>query len=205
MLKSRLLVSVSAALIVGASLVPTYSVAQRVAEGADSAGSRDARINRTILPIPERTFAGRIGPIATAATPDPQVGRPAPAPTEAPNVLLIMTDDVGFGASSTFGGPIPTPTFDALARVGVRYNNFHTTAMCSPTRAVLLTGRNHHNVGFGILSEMATGFPGYNGRLPRNAATIAKVLTESGYSTAMLGKHHNVPPDELSAAGPFDR
>lgn len=161
--------------------------------------------SRLVLPIPPRPFAGRIAPIAGASTPDPSYGEPARAPAGAPNVLLIMTDDVGFGASSTFGGPIPTPTLDRLAQAGLRYNEFHTTAMCSPSRAALLTGRNHHKVGFGILSEMATGFPGYDGRLPKSAATIARVLKGNGYSTAMFGKHHNVPTDERSAAGPFDR
>lgn len=187
------------------SLIPAHGFARAGAGDAAGAAPTADAVDRTVLPIPDKAFAGTIAPIAVGATPDAAVGRPAPAPAQAPNVLLIMTDDVGFGASSTFGGPIPTPTFDRLARAGLRYNNFHTTAMCSPTRAALLTGRNHHNVGFGILSEMATGFPGYNGRLPRDAATIAKVLTENGYSTAMLGKHHNVPPGELSAAGPFDR
>jgi arylsulfatase len=203
MLKSKLLLC--GALVTGAMLVPTYGIAQRTtSDAAPSNPPRDS-VDRSILPIPEKAFAGKIAPIAADATPDSAVGQSVSAPRAAPNILLIMTDDVGFGASSTFGGPVPTPTFERLARAGVRYNNFHTTAMCSPTRAALLTGRNHHNVGFGILSEMASGFPGYSGRLPRSAATIAKVLTANGYSTAMLGKHHNVPPGESSAAGPFDR
>lgn len=203
MLKSRLFLC--SALVAATMLVPTHGIAQRSAGDVPPADAQQEMVDRSVLPIPAKVFAGKIAPIAADATPDPAVGQSAPAPRGAPNILLIMTDDVGFGASSTFGGPIPTPTFDRLAGAGVRYNNFHTTAMCSPTRAALLTGRNHHNVGFGILSEMASGFPGYNGRLPSNAATVAKVLTENGYSTAMLGKHHNVPPNESSAAGPFDR
>jgi arylsulfatase len=123
----------------------------------------------------------------------------------APNILLIMTDDVGFGASSTFGGPIPTPTLERLASHGLRYNRFHTTAMCSPTRAALLTGRNSHSVGFGVISEEASPAPGYNASLPKSAATIARVLGMNGYDTAMLGKHHNTPLWEDTPLGPFDR
>ena len=127
------------------------------------------------------------------------------APRGAPNILLIMTDDVGFGASSTFGGPVPTPTYDRLASHGLKYNEFHTTAMCSPTRAALLTGRNSHSVGFGVISEEASPAPGYNTSLPKSAATIARVLGMNGYDTAMLGKHHNVPLWEDTPLGPFDR
>jgi arylsulfatase len=116
-----------------------------------------------------------------------------------------MTDDVGFGASSTFGGPIPTPNLDRLAERGLIYNRFHTTALCSPSRAALLTGRNHHAVGSGVVTDMATGFPGYNSVIPRSAATIARVLGGNGYSTAMFGKHHNTPMWESSPTGPFDR
>lgn len=127
------------------------------------------------------------------------------APKGAPNVLLIMTDDVGFGASSTFGGPIPTPTFDRLAAAGVRFNRFHTTALCSPTRAALLTGRNHHSVGSGSITELATGHPGYNSVIPASAATIGRVLRDNGYSTSWFGKNHNTPDWETGPAGPFER
>src|SRR3546814_7293979 len=120
------------------------------------------------------------------------------APQDAPNILLVMTDDVGFGASSTFGGPIPTPNLDRLAKQGARYNNFHTTAMCSPTRAALLTGRNHHGVGTGALTDIAMGFPGYNGEIPATSATIGRILLGNGYSTAWFGKHHNVHGNESS-------
>ncbi len=125
------------------------------------------------------------------------------APAGAPNVILILTDDVGFGAASTFGGPVPTPNLDRLAARGLRYTRFHTTAMCSPTRAALLTGRNHHAVGSGIVTDTASGYPGYNGAIPRSAATVARILRDNGYSTSMVGKHHNVPANEESAAGPF--
>lgn len=127
------------------------------------------------------------------------------APVGAPNILMILTDDVGFAATSTFGGPIPNPAFDELAARGLRYNEFHTTAMCAPTRAALLTGRNHHSIGFGAIPEVATGFPGYHTVLPKTAATIAKVLSQNGYNTAMLGKNHNTPDWETGPTGPFDR
>jgi arylsulfatase len=120
-------------------------------------------------------------------------------------VLLVMTDDVGFGASSTFGGPIPTPNLDRLAAHGLRYNDFHTTAICSASRASLLTGRNHHRVGYGNLADVAAGYPGYDAFIPRSAATIARILRDNGYSTAFFGKDHNVPAQEAPAAGPFDQ
>ena len=127
------------------------------------------------------------------------------APAGAPNVLVIMTDDVGFGASGTFGGPVPTPTLDMLANAGARYNNFNTTAICSPTRASLLTGRYPHNVNMGVLTDFPTPFPGYTGVLPKSAATVAQILKGNGYNTAMFGKAHITPPWELTPAGPFDR
>ena len=117
-----------------------------------------------VLPKQEQPFKGKIGRTAKESTPDfPKV---IEAPKGAPNVLLILTDDVGFGAPSTFGGAIPTPTFDRLAQAGLRYNNFHTTALCSPTRSALITGRNHHTNATGVITEMATGFPGYNSLMP---------------------------------------
>jgi arylsulfatase len=130
--------------------------------------------------------------------------QPKTAPAAAPNVLLIMTDDVGFGASSPFGGPIPTPTFAALASSGLRYVQFHTTAMCSPTRAALLTGRNHHLVGSGVISDMSTDQDGYTSVIPDSAATIGEVLLENGYATAWIGKNHNTPQWENTPVGPFN-
>ncbi|MCW2381853.1 MULTISPECIES: arylsulfatase [unclassified Sphingobium] len=126
------------------------------------------------------------------------------APKDAPNVLLIMTDDVGFGAASTFGGPVPTPAFDALAQSGLRYNAFHTTAMCSPTRAALLTGRNHHAVGSGSIADVSLDAPGYTSVIPKSAATIAQVLKLNGYDTSFVGKNHNTPVWENTPVGPFD-
>ncbi|MBK7729113.1 MAG: arylsulfatase [Gammaproteobacteria bacterium] len=155
-----------------------------------------------VLPPPAEPFTGKIG--VTYADSTPAFPTPVKAPAGAPNVVLIMTDDVGFGAASTFGGPIPTPNLDQLAEQGLSYNRFHTTAMCSPTRAALLTGRNHHAVGNGIVANLSTGFPGYDNLLPKSAATIAEVLRQNGYNTAMFGKHHNAPEWQVSAAGPFD-
>jgi arylsulfatase A-like enzyme len=129
---------------------------------------------------------------------------PRTAPEGAPNVLLIMTDDVGFSATSTFGGPVPTPTFDALASAGLRYNAFHTTAMCSPTRAALLTGRNHHAVASGAITNLAVDEAGYTSVIPKSAGTIAHVLRENGYDTAWLGKNHNTPEWQTGPMGPFE-
>src|SRR5262245_6595400 len=149
--------------------------------------------------MPDRTIAQ-----GTAPTPNRWRNFPSPpaAPVGAPNVLLIMTDDVGFGASSTFGGPIPTPAFDALARAGLRYNAFHTTAMCSPTRAALLTGRNAHAVASGAITNLAVDEAGYTSVIPKSAATIGAVLRQNGYDTAFFGKNHNTPEWET---GPMVR
>ena len=127
------------------------------------------------------------------------------APANAPNVLLIMTDDVGFGASSAFGGLIATPAFDSIGEQGLTFNRFHTAAMCSPTRAALLTGRNHHAVGYGAIANLSRDLPGYTSVIPDSAATIADVLRANGYVTAFLGKNHNTPEWEAGSTGPFDR
>ncbi len=153
------------------------------------------------LPPPMPPFAGMIMPNLVDSRPawPPQIM----PPERAPNVLLILTDDVGFAAPSTFGGVIPTPTLDRVAQNGLRYTSFHTTAICSPTRAALLTGQNHHDVGFGNIAELSMGFPGYSSVIPRETATLGAILQETGYATAWFGKNHNVPPWEASAAGPF--
>ena len=155
-----------------------------------------------VLPKPEQPFKGKIGRTAKESTPDFPKGVEAPAGS--PNVLLILTDDVGFGASSTFGGPIQTPNFQRLADSGLRYNMFHTTALCSPTRAALITGRNHHSVASGVITEMATGYPGYDSLVPKSAGSVAEVLRENGYNTSWFGKMHNVPDWMSSRVGPFD-
>jgi arylsulfatase len=153
------------------------------------------------LPAPTPPFTGTIMPNAVDSTQGwPPMAMP---PANAPNVLLILTDDVGFAAPTSFGGVIPTPTLDRVAEAGLRYTHFHTTALCSPTRAALLTGRNHHQVGFGNISELATGYPGYNSIIPPETATIGRILQQIGYGTAWFGKNHNVPAWEASTAGPF--
>ena len=116
-----------------------------------------------------------------------------------------MTDDVGFAAPSTFGGVIPTPALDRIANDGLRYTNFHSTSLCSPTRAALITGRNHHSVGFGVISEQSTGFPGYNSIIGKDKATIGQILLDNGYRTSWFGKDHNTPDFTASQAGPFDQ
>ena len=155
-----------------------------------------------VLPRPEPLFKGQVG----RTTKDSRLDFPkeVAAPEGAPNILLILTDDVGFGASSPFGGPIPTPAFDRLAKAGLRYTQFHTTALCSPTRAALLSGRNHHSAATGVIMELGTGYPGYNSLMPKSAGTFAEVLKQTGYNTAWYGKNHNVPDWHTSQAGPFD-
>jgi len=134
-------------------------------------------------------------------------GEPLPissGPKDAPNVVVVLLDDVGFGSFGTFGGPVPTPTCDLIAEQGLRYNQFHTTALCAPTRAALLTGRNHHTVHMGCITEAASSFPGYDSVIPDEAATIAEILRTNGYATGMFGKGHITPVWELGPSGPFD-
>ena len=156
----------------------------------------------SVLPPPQPPFQGKIGRTVKDSTPD--FPKSIEAPAGAPNVLLILTDDVGFGATSTFGGPIQTPNFQRLADSGLRYNMYHTTALCSPTRAALITGRNHHSVASGVITEFATGFPGYNSLVPPSAGSVGAVLRENGFNTSWFGKMHNVPDWMSSQAGPFD-
>ena len=126
-------------------------------------------------------------------------------PKGAPNVLLIMTDDQGYGVSGTFGGVIPTPALDRVAKAGLRYTQFHSTSLCSPTRAALITGRNHHSGGFGVITELSTGFPGYDSIIGQDNATVGRVLKDNGYATSWFGKNHNTPAFQYSVAGPFDQ
>ncbi|MBX7075376.1 MAG: arylsulfatase [Pirellulales bacterium] len=157
-----------------------------------------------VLPRPDFQFSGKVGKTYKDSDP-PQFPQPIQAPKGAPNVVLILLDDTGFGQYSTFGGGIPSPTLDRLAGEGLRYNRFHTTALCSPTRAALITGRNHHSAATGVITEAATGYDGYTCVLPRSCGTIGEVLRQNGYMTAWIGKNHNTPAWETSAAGPFDR
>jgi len=162
------------------------------------------RVQREILPIPDREYVG----LTTYDAKDPDTSfppiEPLRPPEGAPNVLIILLDDVGFGASSAFGGPCSTPTAERLAANGLKYNRFHTTALCSPTRQAMLTGRNHHSVGMGGITEIATSAPGYNSVRPNTAAPLAETLKLNGYSTAQFGKCHEVPVWETSPLGPFD-
>ena len=153
-----------------------------------------------LRPLP---FGGVIKETASESTPfwPPRVV----PPKGAPNVLLIMTDDQGYGVSGTFGGVIPTPALDRVAAAGLRYTEFHSTALCSPTRAALITGRNHHDVGYGVIGELSTGYPGYDSIIGPENATIGRILRDNGYATSWFGKDHNIPTYQYSAAGPFDQ
>lgn len=163
------------------------------------------KFDRTVLPPPAPDFKGRIGQNYKDSQPDWNPALPLQAPAGAPNVIVIVLDDVGFGHLGCYGGPIQTPNLDRLAAGGLRYNNFHTTALCSPSRGALLTGRNHHAIGLAAITEAATGYPGNFGNIPKSAATIAEMLKQNGYNTMALGKWHLAPYTAYTAAGPFDR
>ena len=176
--------------------------AQQVTGELGSPGATTT-IDSKQLPPPDPKFGGVIKDGALQSKPwwAPRVV----PPKGAPNVLLIITDDAGFGVPSTFGGVIPTPALDRIAQNGLRYNRMFSTALCSPTRAALITGRNHHSVGFGVISEQSTGFPGYNSIIPKDKATIGRMLLDNGYATSWFGKDHNTPAFAASQAGPFDQ
>ena len=162
-------------------------------------------IDRTQLPIPDTQYKypGKV-PIDARDAKFPRIKELRP-PEGAPNIVIILLDDIGFGAPSTFGGGVSMPTLDSLAKQGLRYTQFHTTALCSPTREALLTGHNHHSVGMGAITELATSAPGYNSIRPNEAATIADTLKLNGYNTAAFGKMHQTPAWEVSVSGPFTR
>ena len=163
----------------------------------------DTKLNRTVLPIPEPKLA----PITTLDARDAKAPPrfEVKAPQGAPNVVIVLIDDIGFGSSSAFGGPINMPTLEKLAAGGLKYNRFHTTALCSPTRTALLTGQNHHANNAGAIMEMATAFPGNTGIRPKSVTTLAEILRQNGYSTGAFGKYHETPPWEVSVSGPIDR
>ncbi len=196
--------ALSLGLVIAANgLLPAnQSFAQQVT-GELGSPSATTTIDGAQIPAPEPEFGGKITEQALTSTPwwAPRIV----PPKEAPNILLIITDDSGFGVPSTFGGVIPHDTMDQLAAEGLKYTSIHSTALCSPTRAALITGRNHHSVGFGVISEQSTGFPGYNSIIPEETATIGRVLLDNGYSTAWFGKDHNTPAFTASQAGPFDK
>jgi arylsulfatase A-like enzyme len=190
------------ALMAAAAAAALSAQAQQTTGTPGSPGATTT-ISGKQLPAPDPKFGGVIKNDALKSKPwwAPRVV----PPKGAPNVLLIMTDDAGFGVPGTFGGVIPTPAMDRLAKTGLRYNNIHSTALCSPTRAALITGRNHHSAGFGVVSEQSTGFPGYNSIIAKDKATVGRILLDNGFATSWFGKNHNTPAFEASAIGPFDQ
>jgi len=185
------------------SLIGTLSAAAQQVTGTLGSPSATTTISGKHLPPPDPKFGGEIKDDALHSKPwwAPRVV----PPKGAPNVLLIITDDAGFAVPSTFGGVIPTPALDRIADNGLRYTRMFSTALCSPTRAALITGRNHHSVGFGVISEQSTGFPGYNSIIDRDKATIGRILLDTGYNTSWFGKDHNTPAFQASQSGPFDQ
>jgi arylsulfatase len=202
MMKTRAVLPAILAFIVAVMLAAVPAFAQQIT-GVPGSPDATETIDGRYLPSPPAPFRGEINLNAYQSKPY-WPARIVP-PQGAPNVLLIMTDDVGFGAPSTFGGIIPTPALDRIGNMGLRYTQFHSTALCSPTRAALITGRNHHSVGFGQISEMATGYPGYDSIIGPESATIGTILRDNGYATSWFGKDHNTPAFEASQAGPFDQ
>jgi hypothetical protein len=190
------------AMAVLAMAIAGPGLAQQVA-GVLGSPSATASISGKQLPAPDPKFAGVIQDDALQSKPwwAPRIV----PPKGAPNVLLIITDDAGFGVPSTFGGVIPTPAMDRIANEGLRYNRMFSTALCSPTRAALITGRNHHSAGFGVISEQSTGYPGYNSIIGKDKATIGRILLDNGYATSWFGKNHNTPAFAASQVGPFDQ
>ncbi|WP_424990059.1 arylsulfatase [Fluviibacterium sp. S390] len=199
MARRRTLVSLVCSGLFLATAAATPAVAQA------PVGSPDATrtLSGTQLPAPPMEFGGKIEHEALKSEPwwAPRIV----PPKDAPNILLIITDDSGFSVPSTFGGVIPTDTMDKLAAEGLSYTAIHSTALCSPTRAALITGRNHHSAGFGVISEQSTGYPGYNSIISKDKATIGRILLDNGYATSWFGKDHNTPAFQASQAGPFDQ
>ena len=165
--------------------------------------AQDVNVGREILPIPDQPYRGAVP--FDARTADAPKQALLHAPKSAPNVVIVLVDDMGFGIPSAFGGCVNMPTTDRLAKGGLRYTHFHTTALCSPTRAALLTGRNHHSVNMGVITEFGTSWPGATGMIPNTCASIAQILKLNGYNTGQFGKCHEVPAWEQSISGPFDR
>src|SRR3954447_8950003 len=195
----KITTALSLGFLLGTSYLPE-AIAQQTT-GTPGSPSATVTIDGKQLPPPPPEFGGAIKESVKDSTPwwPPRLV----PPKGAPNVLLIMTDDQGYGVSGTFGGVIPTPALDRIANAGLRYTQFHSTPLCSPTRAALITGRNHHSTGFGVISEIATGFPGYNSVIGKDSATIGRILLENGYRTSWFGKNHNTPVFQTSQAGPF--
>src|ERR1700751_3863567 len=188
-------------LAVAVMAVAPSARAQVQTTGTPGSPGATTTIDGKQLPPPDPKFGGVIKEKASESTP---WWAPCVVPPKgAPNVLLIMTDDVGFGAPGTFGGVVPTPALDRIAKTGLRYTNFHSTSLCSPSRAALITGRNHHVAGFGVVGEIATGFPGYDSIIRKENGTIGTILKENGYETSWFGKNHNTPFYQATQVGPF--
>jgi arylsulfatase A-like enzyme len=193
------------ALVLSASVLAltTGSTFAQQITGTPGSPSATTTIDGKYLPNPPAPFGGTINMDSKDSKPYwPPTVVP---PKGAPNVLLIMTDDQGYGVSGTFGGVIPTPSMDRIANAGLRYTQFHSTALCSPTRAALITGRNHHSVGFGVITEMSTGYPGYDSVIGPESATVGTILKHNGYASSWFGKNHNTPSFQYNLSGPFDQ
>ncbi|MGO6901093.1 sulfatase-like hydrolase/transferase, partial [Rhizobium ruizarguesonis] len=199
-MKSRTLLLTSFLISTGFYIAPIHA---QTITGTPGSPSATTTVDGRYLPNPPEAFGGEINLSAKDSKPywPPQIV----PPKGAPNILLIMTDDAGYGVSGTFGGVIPTPALDRIAQSGLRYTQFNSTALCSPTRAALITGRNHHSSGFGVISEQATGYPGYDSVLGVENATIGNILKQNGYATSWFGKNHNTPSFQYSTSGPFDQ
>jgi arylsulfatase len=197
------LAAIGSLCLAGAMALASINVAAQTKAPSVGSAAATAPISGRQLPPPDTPFGGVIkeDALKSKAWWAPRVV----PPQGAPNVLLIITDDAGFGVPSTFGGVIPTPALDQIANEGLRYNRMFSTALCSPTRAALITGRNHHSAGFGVIAEQSTGFPGYNSIIDRDKATIGRILKDNGYATAWFGKDHNTPSFAASQSGPFDQ
>jgi arylsulfatase len=195
-------IAVVAAFLFAAALAAAPAAAQKVTGVPGSPGATTTLDGKQLPPAPQK-FGGVIKESALDSKPwwPPRVV----PPKGAPNILLIMTDDQGYGVSGTFGGVIPTPALDRIAKAGLRYTHFNSTALCSPTRAALITGRNHHSVGSGIIGELSTGYPGYDSIISPDSATIGTILKGNGYATSWFGKNHNTPGFQYSVSGPFDQ
>jgi arylsulfatase A-like enzyme len=203
-MRANSLVSVWRVFVCAGFLAATAAADETIqTSGEPGSAGATTTISGKQLPAPDPKFGGVIKEDALQSKPwwAPRIV----PPKQAPNILLIITDDAGFGVPSTFGGVIPTPTMDRIANSGLRYNNIHSTALCSPTRAALITGRNHHSVGFGVISEQSTGFPGYNSIISQDKATVGRILLDNGYATAWFGKDHNTPAFAASQVGPFNQ
>jgi arylsulfatase A-like enzyme len=199
---ARQTVVAGALFILSSLLVAGASRAQQI-NGVPGSPDATVTLEGKQLPPPPMEFVGLVN--QTAADSKPYWPPRVVPPKGAPNILLIMTDDQGYGVSSTFGGVIETPALERIAKAGLRYTQFHSTALCSPTRAALITGRNHHSVGYGVIGELSTGYPGYDSIIGPDNATIGTILRDNGYATSWFGKDHNIPSFQYSAAGPFDQ